>query len=103
MNNVANLYYKNYINSYNINGDKMNISWIKFSEDKKSFKIIKGLGFDVYEINDLEETDNKIEELINKKYNTIVISNEVANFSGDIIKRYSKTEGIKIIIAPSHK
>lgn len=81
---------------------KMSISWIKFSNDKKSFKIFKSLGMDVYEIDDLEKTDEKIKELIGQKYNTIVISNEVASFSGDIIKKYSKTEDINIIITPSH-
>lgn len=55
---------------------------------------------DVYEIEDLDETDKKIEELVDKKYSTIVISNELANFSEDIIKKYTKKENINIIIAP---
>lgn len=55
---------------------------------------------DVYEINDLEKTDEKIRELVEQKYNTIVISNEVASFSGDIIKKYNKSEDVNIIIAP---
>ena len=80
----------------------MAISWIKSSKDKKSFKIFKNLGMDVYEIDDLEKTDAKIKELVEHEYDTIVISNEVASFSGDIIKKYSKTEDINIIIAPSH-
>jgi len=80
----------------------MAVSWIKASNDDKSFKIFKGLGMDVYEIEDLEKTDDKIKELIEQKYNTIVISNEVASFSEDIIKKYSKMENINIIIAPSH-
>jgi len=80
----------------------MAVSWIKASNDDKSFKIFKGLGMDVYEIDDLEKTDDKIKELIEQKYNTIVISNEVASFSEDIIKKYSKMENINIIIAPSH-
>lgn len=81
---------------------KMSISWIKFSNDKKSFKIFKSLGMDVYEIDDLEKIDEKIKELIGQKYNTIVLSNEVASFSEDIIKKYSKIEDINIIITPSH-
>lgn len=80
----------------------MAISWIKSSKDKKSFKIFKNLGMDVYEIDDLEKTDHKIKELIEQKYNTIIISNEVAGFSQDIIKKYSNTQDINIIIAPSH-
>ena len=78
----------------------MAISWIRSSNDKKSFKVFKSLGMDVYEIDDLERTDDKIKELIGQKYDTIVISNEVASFSSDIVKKYSKTEDINIIIAP---
>ena len=80
----------------------MAISWIKSSKDNKSFKVFKKLGMDVYEIDDLEKTDEKIRELVEKKYNTIVVSNEVASFSEDIIKKYGKAENINIIIAPSH-
>lgn len=80
----------------------MAISWIKSSKDNKSFKIFKNLGMDVYEIDDLEKTDEKIRELVQQKYNTIVISNEVAGFSQDIIKKYNKTENVNIIIAPGH-
>lgn len=56
---------------------------------------------DVYDIDNLEETDKKIKELIDKNYNTIVLSNEVASFSGDIIKKYKNKENINIIIAPN--
>ena len=80
----------------------MAISWLKSSNDKKSFKVFKSLGMDVYEIKDLEKTDDKIKELVEQKYDTIVISNEIASFSEDIIKKYNKAEEIKIIIAPSH-
>lgn len=80
----------------------MAISWIKSSKDNKSFKIFKNLGMDVYDIDDLDKTDEKIKELVEQKYNTIVISNELAGFSQDIIKKYSKTEDINIIIAPGH-
>jgi len=81
---------------------KMAISWIKSTNDKKSFKVFKNLGMDVYEIDDLEKTDDKIKELIDQKYDTIVISNEIASFSQDIVKKYGKTYDINIIIAPSH-
>lgn len=81
----------------------MNISWIKSSNDDKSFKIFKGLGMDVYEIDDLEQTDNKIKELVKQHYTTIVLSNEVAAFSQDIIKKYKRTENLNIIIAPGRK
>ncbi len=78
----------------------MAISWIKSSKDNKSFKLFKGLGMDVFEIDDLEKTDEKIKELVEQKYNTIILSNEVASFSEDIIKKYHKIEDINIIIAP---
>lgn len=78
----------------------MSISWVKFSKDNKSFKIFKRLGMDVYDIEDLDKTDEKINELVNKNYNTIVVSNEVASFSEDIIKKYNKSKNINIIIAP---
>lgn len=80
---------------------KMAISWVKSSKDKKSFKVFKNLGMDVYEIDNLEKTDDKIREIVEQKYDTIIISNEVASFSSDIIKKYSKVENINIIIAPS--
>lgn len=76
----------------------MKISLLKSAQDNENFKLLEKLGFEVFKIYDLEETDSKIEELINKKYNTIIISNEVASFSEDIIKKYNKNANIKIII-----
>ena len=81
---------------------QMSISWLKSSNDRKSFKIFESFGMDVYKISDLEKTDEKIKELVDKNYTTIVLSNEVANFSEDIIKKYNRTENVNIIIAPSH-
>lgn len=81
----------------------MRISWLKAKNDSRSFKLQKNLGFDVYEIEDLENTDSMLNELVNNKYNTIILSNEVASFSSDIIKKYAKDENINIIIAPSKK
>ena len=81
----------------------MKISWLKYSKDSNSFKVFKGLGMDVFDIEDLDLTDKKIEELIENNYKTIVISNEVASFSQDIINKYNKTNDINIIIAPPKK
>ena len=53
----------------------------------------------VYGFYDLEKTDNKIKELIDRRYDTIIMTNELASFSGDIIKKYSKDRNISIIIA----
>lgn len=80
----------------------MRISWLKAKNDDKSFRFQKNMGLDVYEIEELEETDEKIKEL-KTNYHTIVLSNEVASFSSDIIKKYAKDEGINIIIARSRK
>lgn len=85
----------------NISGDFfMKFVWLKGSNDLKSFKIFENLGADIEKIDDLEETDNKIKELIKKDYTTIIITNEVAGFSESIIKKYSKTNDVRIIIAP---
>ena len=78
----------------------MKISLLKSENDKNKFKIFENLGFDVYKIQDLEQTDSKIDELIKKNYNTIVISNEVASFSEKIIKKYNKMQNVNIIITP---
>ncbi len=78
----------------------MKISLLKSAKDEKNFRLFEYLGFDVYKIYDLEQTDLKIDELIKQNYNTIVISNEVASFSEDIIKKYNKREDINIIITP---
>ena len=40
-----------------------------------------------------------MKELIKNNYDTIVISNEVAGFSEDIIKKYQKSKNIKIVIS----
>lgn len=77
----------------------MKMSWIKYEKDEKSFKVPERLGFDVFKLEDLEKTDNKIKELIDRRYDTIIMTNELASFSEDIIKKYSKDRNISIIIA----
>ena len=77
----------------------MKMSWIKYEKDVRSFRLPEALGFDVFKLQDLEQTDNTIKELIGKKYDTIIISNEVAGFSEDIIKKYQKDKEIKIVIS----
>ena len=78
----------------------MKISWIKAKSDTYSFKFPKTMGLDVF---DIEKTDIKINELVQKNYNTIIMTNEVAGFSEDIIKKYKNNEEINIIIAPLKK
>ena len=78
---------------------KMKMSWIKYEKDAKSFRLPEALGFDVFKLQDLEQTDGKIKDLINQNYDTIILSNEVAGFSEDIIKKYQKDKDIKIVIS----
>ena len=68
----------------------MKISWIKYVNDNKSFKIPEKLGFDVFKLSDLENTDDILKQLIKNKYSTIIISNDVAAFSEDLIKKYAR-------------
>lgn len=79
----------------------MSISWIKSKKDNNSFRFFKNMGFDVNEIEDLEKTDDVIRELVGKNTDTIILTNEVASFSEDIIKKYNKNENINIIITPN--
>ncbi|MCI8345636.1 MAG: hypothetical protein HFJ42_06775 [Clostridia bacterium] len=78
----------------------MKISWIKYEKDNKDFRIAERLGMDVYKIERPEEVDSKMQELVNDNYKTIVLSNEVAGFSEDIIKKYQNNKDINIIISP---
>ena len=85
-------------------GDKkMHISWIKTKKDNESFRIFENLGFDVYSLDEPEETDKKIDELINNNCKTIILSNEIASFSEDIIRKYKNKEDVSIIIASRKK
>ena len=77
----------------------MKVSWIKYEKDNKSFSLPEKLGFDVFKLQDLEQTDKKIEELVKKQYDTIIVSNDVASFSENIIKKYFQNEEINIIIS----
>ena len=77
----------------------MKMSWIKYEKDARSFRLPEALGFDVFKLQDLEQTDNTIKELIGQNYDTIILSNEVAGFSEDIIKKYQKDKEIKIVIS----
>lgn len=77
----------------------MKLSWLKYEKDAKSFRLPETLGFDVFKLQDLEQTDDTIKKLIKQDYDTIIISNQVAGFSEDIIKKYKKDKDIKIVIS----
>ena len=77
----------------------MKVSWLKYDKDKNSFKIPEALGFDVYKLKDPEQTDKKIKELVQKDYKMLVVSDEIAGFSQDIITKYNRDKNVSIIIA----
>ena len=58
----------------------------------------ENMGWNVAKIEDLEETDKKLEELIREQYDMIIISNELSYFSENIIRKYQKSDNINIII-----
>ena len=79
----------------------MKFSCIKYEKDNENFRIPERLGLDVFRLNNPEQVDLKINELIQNRYDTIILSNEIASFSSDIIKKYTKDRDVKIIIARS--
>lgn len=78
----------------------MKVSFIKY-EKEKDYQLPKLLGMNIEEIKEPEEIDNKIEELKRQKYTTIVIPNELASFSQDIISKYKYDPTLNIVIVPS--
>lgn len=78
----------------------MKISWIKQENDNKSFITAEKLGMNVCKLENPEEVDNTIKQLINENYKTIILSNEMAGFSEDIIKKYQNDSKVNIIITP---
>ena len=79
----------------------MKVSWIKGKNEAKSFRFFQNMGFDVYEMEDLEQVDSQIEKLVENHCHTIILSSEAAGFSEDIIRKYDKDESVNIIIAPN--
>ena len=81
----------------------MKIYWIKYEKDSSSFKIQEKLGMNVEKVQNPEDIDKKIDKLIKNNCKTIILSNEIAGFSEDIIKKYRKQKDIYIIISPRKK
>lgn len=79
----------------------MKISFLKTTQDKESYKIAQGFGMDIFEIDDPEKVDSKIQELKQEQYTTVFIPSDLASFSENIIKQYQYDPAIKIIITPS--
>ena len=78
----------------------MKISFVKY-EKESNYKIPKLLGMKVEEIQEPEEIDKTIKNLKKEKYTTIVIPNELASFSQDIISKYKYDPTLNIVIVPS--
>jgi len=85
--------------SQNKSGDSMRISFIKYEKEQK-YGFPKIVGMNVEEIIEPEQVDDKIKELKDKKYTTIIISNELASFSDKIINKYKNDGSINIVIMP---
>ena len=77
----------------------MKISWLKLDDDNQSFKIPTSFGMDVFSVNSTENVDNKIDELIERNYNTIIVSNDVAGLSEKINKEYLYNKNVNIVIS----
>lgn len=78
----------------------MKRAFMKYSKDTKSFNFFKLMGENVIELENPETVDNEMEKLYKNNYRTIILTNELANFSQDIIKKYNTFKDISIIIAP---
>ena len=74
----------------------MKISFVKY-EKESNYKIPKLLGMKIQEPEEIDET---IKNLKKEKYTTIVIPNELASFSQDIINKYKYDNKLNIIITP---
>ena len=77
----------------------MKITCIKYENDDKNFKLLEKMGVNIVNLNNPEQVDQKMKELINNEYDTIFLSNEIAGFSEDIIKKYKNDRNINIIIS----
>lgn len=76
----------------------MKISWIKEQNDNKNFKVAEKMGMSVYKLENPEEVDKLMEDLVKQDFHTIILSNQLAGFSEDIIKKYKNNKQINIII-----
>lgn len=78
----------------------MKFSCIKYAKDLESFRVLENFGAKVVKLDNPDDVDSEIKNLYSNNYKTIILSNEIASFSEDIIKKYNSTENISIIIAP---
>ncbi len=78
----------------------MKISWIKNENDNRNFWVAERLGMGVYRLSNPEDIDKTMQDLVNQNCKTIILSNEIAGFSEDIIKKYRNNKDVNIIISP---
>lgn len=81
----------------------MKISLIIDKNENKKHIMAQIFGLDVYELDNPEKIDTKIEQLKNQKYNVIFISDELAGFSQDVIRKYNYDNNLRIVIMPNRK
>ena len=55
----------------------MKISYIRIKGDNKNYRLARGMGFNVFELEDPEMIDKELNNLKNKNYDTIIITNEL--------------------------
>ena len=72
--------------------------YIKYKNEKQKIFLNANFGVEVIEIDDAEEIDNVLKNISNKKRTTIFMSDEIASFSEDIVKKYRRDKNIKIMI-----
>lgn len=73
--------------------------YIKQKKDKGKIFLNESFGVKVIEIDNIEDIDKALEEIEKKGKSTVFISNEMASFSNNIIKKYEKDQNIRIIIS----
>ncbi len=81
----------------------MKMIFLKCKDDTKNYRMLKGFGFDVFEIDSPEQIDNKIEELKKNNYTTIFIPDELASFSEKLTENYKNDNQLNIVITPGKK
>ena len=81
-------------------GEIMKVCFLKY-KNEKYYRIPQILGMHIKEIEEPERVDYEIEKLKKEKFETVVVSENLASFSEEIAKKYSKDNNLNIIIMPS--
>lgn len=73
---------------------------MKYAGDTNHFKWPQMFGMDVIALENLEQVDETLQRLVEEGCQTIIVTDEVASFSEDMIKTYPYQKEVRIIIAP---